>query len=168
VSVLNATPPFQEPIAEFRDDRGRWQKARVTDPWAGFLTELVQALGLSTGRAGANASLSDQSASIGSTDLASGALLGAGLYRVSYYARITTPATVSSSLQVSYSWTDGGVTLVSTGAAMTGNTTATVQQGGGLIYSDGASPITYSATYASVGATAMKYRLAVTVERVSV
>jgi hypothetical protein len=108
--------------------------------------------------------LTQQSASIGTTTIPTGAL-GGGLYRVSWYARITTPGSVSSSLTITIGWTEG-VTLSASGAAMTGNTTGTVQSGSMLIRIDGSSPITYSTVYASAGATAMQYRLDVVLEQV--
>lgn len=111
-------------------------------------------------------SLAAQSASLGSTPLPLPAL-AAGLYRVSYYARITQPATTSSSLIVTIAFTDGSVACFLAGAALATNTSASVQSGTFLIRSDAASPISYSTTYVSVGATPMQYRLDLTVEAAS-
>ena len=111
-------------------------------------------------------SVSGQSASIGTTAIPTAALT-AGLYLVSYYARITQAGTVSSSLTVTLHWTESTLALTVTGAAMTGNTTTTVQSGTHLVRIDASSPVSYSTTYASVGATAMQYRLDVVLERVA-
>lgn len=92
--------------------------------------------------------------------------LAAGLYRVSYTARITRAATVSSSLTFTLGWTDGTVACTVAGAAVTGNTTATVQSGTALVRIDQATAITYETAYASVGGTTMQYRLSVIVEAV--
>lgn len=89
-----------------------------------------------------------------------------GIYRLSYTARITQAATVSSSLTVTLGWTDTGVACSQAGAAMTGNTTTTVQSGSVVVYADAGSPVTYSTTRASVGATSMTYALAVLIEQV--
>jgi hypothetical protein len=87
-----------------------------------------------------------------------------GLYRVSYYARITQPATTSSSLIVTIGHTDDGESCVQAGPAITGNTAATVQSGTFLMRIDGSTAITYATTYASVGGTPMTYSLEIVVE----
>jgi len=109
--------------------------------------------------------LTGQTASIGTTAIPVGSL-AAGLYRVSWYARITRAATTSSSLTVTIGWVESGITLVSSGAALTGNTTGTVQSGSLLLRIDAGTPITYSTTYASSGGVTMEYRLDLVVEQV--
>lgn len=135
----------------------------LTQKWLEWFTQVNQLISLSPAAAVPAIVLTSQSASIAATDLSGGALR-AGLYRVSYYARITTPGGVSSSLTIAFDWTDGGATPTYTGAAMTGNAVTTVQEHVGIIRIDGASPIRYSTTYASVGAPAMQYRLDITLE----
>ena len=112
-------------------------------------------------------SLAAQTASIGATSIPSSAL-SAGLYRVTWYARIAVAATTSSSLTVTLGWVDDTVTMSLSGAALTGNTTTTSQTSTALLAVDNASPVTYTTTYASVGATAMQYTLDITLEAVSV
>lgn len=110
--------------------------------------------------------LTEQNTSLTATDFAQ-AVLPPGLYRASYLARITTAAGVSSSLTVVITWTDRGVTKTLAGAAITGNTTATYQSGSVLIYVDAGTDVTYTTTYASNAASAMKYALAAFLERIS-
>ena len=62
---------------------------------------------------------------------------------------------------------NGGVTCAIAGAALTGNTTSTVQSGTVSLQVDASTNITYTTTYASSGATAMVYGLWMTVERVT-
>lgn len=88
----------------------------------------------------------------------------AGLFRVSYYARVTTAAGTSSSLQVTIGWTDGGVACTRTFTAITGNTTATTDAQGILVSADNASSITIATAYASNPAAAMVYSLTARVE----
>lgn len=102
--------------------------------------------------------LEAQSASISATDLPE-MVLPAGVYRVSYYTRVTTAAGVSSSLTVTFAWTDGGVAQTYSGAAMNGNTTTTYQSGSIVIRSDAGAAVTYATTYASNPASAMQYSL---------
>lgn len=138
---------------------------------AGLLTDVaiewLNALGttVSSSATRVNAvNLTGQSAAIGATDMSGGGV-NSGLYRVSYYMRVTTPASVSSSLTVTLAWTDGGVPQAITFAAATGNTTSTTQSGTQLIRVDSVTPITYAVAYASVG-TAAVYSFDVVLEQV--
>lgn len=115
---------------------------------------------------GSGVTLTLQGASIGSTSIYSSAI-PAGLYRISYYARITRAATTSSSLTIAFDWTDGGVGQTFTGAAITGNTTTTYQQASVTFRSDGNVPITYSTTYVSVGATSMQHNFLLVLEQLN-
>jgi hypothetical protein len=128
----------------------RWLSAFVAQQGSGVLT-----VGKTAHRVGINAA-------IGATTVFTPTIAGL-IYRVSYRARITTPAGVSSSLTVSVNWTEGGVACTKTFAALTGNTTATVDGDGVLIRPDTA-VVTYSTAYASNPASAMIYDLDVTVE----
>lgn len=111
--------------------------------------------------------LTAQTASIAATAVPSD-VLTAGLYRVSWYARITRAATTSSSLTVTIGWTEQGTPLTVSGAAVTGNTTTTVQNATQVLQIDGSTPITYATTYASTGATTMAYELTVLLEQLQV
>lgn len=104
--------------------------------------------------------LTGQGAAIGATVIPLGAL-APGTYRITYYARITQAATVSSSLTVTLQWTDGGVGQTATFAAITGNTTATSQTGSIVVDIDQSTNLTYSTAYASVGGTSMQYKLTI-------
>lgn len=111
-------------------------------------------------------SLANQSASIGATALETQSL-SAGLYRVSVYARVVTPATTSSSLIPTITFTDETIACSQSGDAMTSNSVTAPKSWTFLVRIDAASPISYSTTYASVGATAMVYDLEIVVEQVS-
>lgn len=137
----------------------------LTDSWNQYFTQQGTDIEQAASRV-ALKSLADQSASIGATDVTDGTL-PAGWYRLSYYERVTQAATTSSSLTFTAGWTDKGQAMSQAFAAITGNILTTYQEGSLFIYSDGASPITYTITYASVGATPMKYKLGVVLERIS-
>ena len=150
-------PPYIAPIAEGRSEvMGsawmRWFQASVFNVLSSTPTVFSARVGLVA-----------QNASIGTTNIPLPAI-SAGQYIVSYYARITTPAGVSSSLTVNLGWTESSIPLLFSGAAMTGNTITTVQSGSQMIIADGNTPITYSTTYASNAANAMQYRLTVIVQ----
>ena len=104
-----------------------------------------------------------QSASIATTTI-SVLSLPQGVYRLSAAARVTTAATTSSSLLVTFGWTQA-VACTAASAAVTGNTTATTVSFAVIVRADEASNLQYATTYASSGGTAMVYRLDVAVEQ---
>ena len=82
-------------------------------------------------------------------------------YLVSYTLQVVTPASVSSSITFTLSWTNPyGVVCSQSGAALTGNATATQQNGSFMVDVSASTDITYAVAYASVG-TAMAYALTV-------
>lgn len=137
---------------------------RMSTGWADWMVSLVDKVEAAAVRVG-GVTLTGQSAAIGATAVPT-PVLSRGLYRVQWTARITQAATVSSSVTITVAWTDGGVACAISGAALTGNTTATVQSGEVLVSADAATTIRYSTAYASSGATPMAYALAVRVEEV--
>jgi len=106
-----------------------------------------------------------QQASISGLPIVVVGTLASGIYRVSYYARITRPATTSSSLTVQFRWTDGGVAQTAPFAAMVGNLTTTIQQDRIMVRVDKDTSIVVDATYASVGAVAMQFAVRLALER---
>jgi hypothetical protein len=152
----NAPAPVLDPIAG--------QGGTLTLPWLNYFSRLPATLYAIPSRINV-VSLVSQNASIGATSFSPG-VLAAGLYRVSYYARVTYAATVSSGLIVTFGWTDGGIACALASADMTGNTTATNQSGTSIIRIDKATAITYATTYVYVGVNPMEYRLDVVLEKV--
>lgn len=136
----------------------------LTPAWRNWFERLPATLDAAPLRISA-VSLTTQAASLAATNFA-GATLLAGLYRATYYARITQAATTSSSLTVSLRWTEGSVVQTATGSAIVGNTTATGQSDSILINIDAGSQVQYLTTYASVGATAMQYAINFSLEKV--
>jgi hypothetical protein len=136
----------------------------VDHVWSDWFRAVADAI-TSTAQKIAFVEKTSQTAAIASTDIPAPTLT-AGLYKISWYARITTAAGVSSSLTPSFTYVDGGVSCTVSGAAMTGNTTATVQSGTALIRNDNGTAIQYATAYASNPANAMAYRLDVRLERV--
>lgn len=139
---------------------------RVSDSWTKWFSAQVQTI-QSAAQSIGSASESNQSASIASTGI-QGASLSTGVYRLAFYLRVTQAATTSSSIQVTFSWTDDGVACSRTTTAATGNLTTTTDTGTILVLADANSPISYSTTYGSVGATPMKYKIIVTLESINV
>ena len=89
------------------------------------------------------------------------------LYKFTYYVRIVRAATISSSLQVTFTWTDGGVTQTYTAPALTGNTTDTHQVLEEVtIRADPGTEVTVETSYSSTGATDMQYDVDAAAERI--
>lgn len=157
-------PPIASPLVDPPTKRGS-PEFYMTANWYQWLLSLIariqRAAQLLT-----TVTLTSQAAAITTTPFSLG-VLSAGLYRVSWYARITQAATVNSSLTVTIGWTESGTSQSQSGAAMVGNTTTTGQSGSVLVQSDAVAPITYATTYVSAGATPMKYRLQFAVESVN-
>jgi hypothetical protein len=176
-SLVTVPIPVSDPIARPRSARGRGQddpfvrriaegvRFDLPEPWLAYFTQQALVVSQAAVRIQSE-SLTAQAASIGATDF-SGGDLAAGVYRLSYYMRITQAATTSSSLEIVLDWTDGSQTPSFAGAALTGNLLTTYQTGSLLIHVDASSPVRYATTYASVGATAMQYRLDLTLEQVN-
>jgi hypothetical protein len=138
-------------------------KELIASPWYQWLSTLTAQLGSAAQGAGA-VHLTAKSATIGATTIL--ATQFSGLYRVTYYLRITKAAATNSSVTITVGWTESGVPLTFAFAALTTNTIQSVQSGTFLLRSDGAAPITYSVTYASTPAADAQYRLDVVLEQV--
>jgi len=160
MAYTTATLNTREPMVDL--------KRRPTKTFIDWVTQLVADVDASPARLQVT-SVTGQTASISTTPIVTGSL-ATGLYRVTWYARVTTPATTgaaTSSLTVTAGWTDGGVTCTYSGAAMTGNTTGTVQSQTLMVNVDAATPVTYATTYASNTAGQMVYKLSLVLEQVN-
>jgi len=158
-----AAPPTQDSLIEL--DERRRDPYYMAKSWIIWMQDSLTTRVQSAPQSLKTVELTDQNASIGATPVPLGSVT-AGRYRVSYYARVTSPDGVASSLTVTIRWTEGAVSLSLSGAAMTGDTTTTVQSGMMLLQVDANVSIEYATTYASNTPGLMKYRLTVQVEAV--
>jgi len=164
--AFTAPLPFTSPVLATERDHKTDQDVSspfISVSWREYLLEQRRRINAGPERL-TIISKTAQSASIGTTSLL--ASPSAGLYRVSVYARITRAASTSSSLIVTISWTEGGVSCSRPLTALTGNTTATTPDPPFTVVlrSDVTVPISYATTYVTSGATSMQYRLDVAVE----
>ena len=167
MTAANSPMPVHDKIATPRKkgllpEQSDPNEGLVTDPWVKWLQDNSNTLA-SAATINATVELTAQSASIGTTSITSN-VLPAGIYRVTYYARVTRAATTSSSFEITFSWVDDGVTVPITSAAMTGNTTSTFASSTLLIDIDNNTQCTYAVTYASVGGTSMTFKLDIVLE----
>lgn len=154
----SAPPPLQDKVLG--------ANGMFSDSWNKYISRFPDTFDAIPSRLYA-VSLSTQGASISATDFSDGKLL-AGLYRATFYARITRAATTSSSLTVTFAWTDGGVGVSYAGTAITGNTTASAGSATTMFKIDKNTAVTYATTYASVGGTAMQYAVDFVLEKIKV
>lgn len=134
---------------------------RMTDAWVKWLVFLLQIIQTSVTQF-SRVRQTDLSASLGVTNFPSG-LLASGLYRLTVTAKVTRPATTSSSLQVHLHATDGAAVQFDS-AAVTSNALGTIVTLTALVEAVQAATLGVSATYASAGATPMLYKLYATAE----
>lgn len=116
-----------------------------------------------------------QGAAIAATTIYAVPASGAGMYRISWAAKVTRAATTSSvlggtSLGLQVVYTDADDSVVATtqanlsGATNAGNTTASTAEGVIIVNAKASTNIQYKIGYTSVGGTPMQYNLHVKVE----
>lgn len=136
---------------------------RFAGIWYRFFSQLVARSVLTILRVANPVHRTNVAASIVATTLFLPAQTGD--FRISWFAHVAVPASVSSSIAVTIGWKSNGVACSKTFAAQTGNTTATADGDSVFIRADSGVAVTYSSTYISVG-TAMQYDLDVYAESV--
>lgn len=94
-------------------------------------------------------------------------VVGAAVYRVTWYVRVTQAASVSSALQVRVDFTDGGVPCFNQGDPVVGNTTASGESNECYVRADAVTAVTFSMSYASVGGVPMQFRLDMAIEKIN-
>ena len=145
------------PRVAFMDARTK----QPTGAWERFFRDL-QFVPLFLGRVEKN----QQGAAIAATPVVVEGTLQPGVYRLTYYVRIERAATTSSELVVVFNWTDANVAQTRTGGTLNGNTTTTVEQAQFLVRVDKDTSITLETSYASVGATSMRFNIDLILEKV--
>lgn len=156
MAFRSAALPINDAIV---DDAGR-----PTRVFIDVYTALTQDVDDAPARLGTSVGQTAQTAAIGVTPFTVGTLAG-GLYRVSANLRITQQATTSGSVGVNLTFTKDGQTFTVTGTTL-GNTLGASRGDTWLVHIDGATPISYSTAYASVGGTPMEYDLDLVLEQV--
>ena len=150
-------PPYRSDVTE--------KPGLLSGDWTRWLQLFWARVGSSVQFVGKTVARTNQSAAIATTTIYTPTQ--GGLYRVSWYARVTVADGVSSSLQVTVTWREGGVTLTKTFAALTGDTTTTLDSQTWVVHADSGTSITYAVAYASNTPLKMRYRLDVATELVS-
>ncbi len=142
------------------------EQRRLMYPFYVYLRDNEQAQLQGPTRLGTPIALTGQNTSLGTMAVTSETLT-AGLYRITYYARITAADATSSSLTVSIAWDDGIVSCTHAFTAITGNTISTTGSESYMVRID-TPPITFTTVYASNTPGAMQYALSLVIEAVAV
>lgn len=150
-------PPYKSDVTE--------KPGLLSGDWTRWLQLFWARVSSSIQQVGTPKALTGQSASIATTTALT--VTQNGLYRLSWYLRITTVDAVSSSAQLIVTWREGGVTLTKTFPALTGNTTSTYDGAVWPFAADSGTLITYAVTYASNTPLQMRYRLSLVMEQIS-
>ena len=158
-------PPTSDDLIDKPRFKGDTLAGKISQVWIEFFNSLARAINLAPSRA-AVVQVTGMEDSIAATDMTGGGL-AEGLYRLSYYFRVTRAATTSSSIALGLDWIDHTQTVTYTGPASTGNTVTTYQTATAMVFVDRAAPVRYSRTYASSGAVTMQYELFLIMERIS-
>lgn len=158
-----AVPVKGHPLSE----KGKLPKLRMGDKFMRWFSGLSARVDSVPQRLGKE-TLTGQHASIGTTPLDIDTVTQ-GIWRISVTVRVTTPGSVAPcTIQVSILWTERAVVQIESGAVLAGNLTTTREGKTFIIRTDGASPISYSTTYADGGgATPMAYSLDIVAEELS-
>ena len=164
---LTSPFPYEVPVSPETFDRLTGKKRRspyFSQEIVDWLLEQQQRVDDSPEQLG-TVSLSAQSADIAATPVPMGDLT-AGLYRLSYYVRVTRAGSVSGEIQIQIGWTDAGVALTSAGTNLTGNTTSTFEQRTLFLAVAANASITYEAIYTDGGgANPMQFKLEIVCEK---
>lgn len=169
-AVRNQVPPPSDPIArprrkEFGPGKDP-QEGTLTDTWSDYFAHQTDLSGKFPARV-ANVTTSS-STSIGTTDM-SGGIWSAGLYEVNWYVRCTDPGSgLGDKVQVSVSFTEGGVTRAISGSNITLVTPSTDFEclGARLMKIDALTAVSYSTTYTAAGGVPATYALDIIVNEV--
>lgn len=154
--LSNASPPLWDAVVSTKD-------GKLVDSWRAWFGRMPDTLEAIPSRLN-YVSLSNQTASIATTDFRGGDLLH-GLYRLTYYLRIK--GSGGGSVYVTLRWTDGGVAFSFAGSAasLVSEETDDYSSETILVRIDGGTAVTYETTYDDLGTF---YNLDLTLEKMKV
>lgn len=156
--AIVSNPPVKDKFATAQDpkDDDKLPFLIIAQKWLKWVGELVSAINLTAQRRGTVRFPVGSAGNVALTPFAL-ASVGAGTWRLTYHYRVSRPGTVSSGLQISVTYTNGGVVITRSSTNETGNLTTSVQSGTIPFRTDANTAISYTVTYATAGATPMQY-----------
>ena len=159
-----APPPISNDLVSFTD-KDPSIRGKITPIWANWLQLSLLAPVQSSSQLIGSVTKTAQTAAILTTPIPL-ASLSSGRYRITWYARVTAAAAMSSSFQVTLGWTETGVAQTFVGALANGNLTTTNQSQSFMAQIDQATALSYAVAYASNPGGAMAFRISLIVESV--
>lgn len=157
MALLRQEPRPRDPLVD--------ASRNITYRWGLYLDALIQTVTQQPTVPSTPTSVAASDAAISPTPLTLGTN-NQGLFRVSWFLRIVTPATTSGDVQIVIRATDKTVTYAQAGAVLD-QAVDTVQSGSVLCRRDQGTAITFETVYNSVGAQVLEYDLVVIVEVVN-
>lgn len=159
-------PTAQEAWVDEAVDRVSGAKSYPLSKAAGdYLFSLAETVNAAPSQVGTYVQLTGENDAIAPTDI-SGAGLTEGLYALNLWSRVEVPDGASSSLQVTITYTSGGVVQTFVGTLVNGNTTTSKSQQIVPLWIDGGTAVTYEVAYASGTPNAMEYQLVIVLQLV--
>lgn len=131
-------------------------EGHATKSWIDWLTSLTGSVQASASRV-ATISYTDQSGSIGATDISNGTL-PEGLYLFMYSVRITAVNPSPSDIVVVLDWNDAGAAVSFTSATLSSTSVTVAMSDVELIHISGGTPVRYSTTFLP-GTASCRYRV---------
>lgn len=155
------TPPLQSPFEDISLATGK-PSGYFNRTWVNFFDALWTRLAANSAFL-KRLSVPEQSAALPATPIPVGSV-EAGWYRVSVYLRVTQAATTSGDVTVTIEHVDNSINCEQDSQTVTNDVTKPISDTL-LVKMDAGSPLTFTTTYNSVGATQLKYRVDVLVEK---
>jgi len=170
LQLLNDAPyPQNDPLTLVqKNHKGDLEGFLNEQQWGQWFLALQNNVNVAPARVGETFNLSAQNGAIVATDIGGG-ILPAGVYVLSYWLRVTVPAGISSSLQVTFTWTTGGFSQAFVGVVVNGNTQQSyASESVPAFRIDAGSPITVAVAYASNPAAQAQFEIDVILQRLQV
>jgi len=130
-----------------------------------WLLSLTNSVNAAPQQVGVFVDLDAQNAAIAPTDFDGGSLV-TGLYQLSIWSLVEVPDGVSSSVQVTITYTSHGVVQTFVGTNVNGDTTTSKSQQTVPLWIDEGTAVTYETAYASNTANKMEYQLSIALQLV--
>lgn len=151
-------------VDQIVDDLGQ-KKYPLSQEAINWLLPLSNSVNAAAQQVGTFIDLTGQNDAIPATAFDDGSLQ-AGLYQLSIWSRVEVPDGASSSVQVTITYTSGGVVQTFPGTNVNGNTTTSKSQQIVPLWIDEGTAVTYQTSYASGTPNQMEYQLAIALQLV--
>ena len=151
-------------VDEVKSDLGK-KTFPLSQEAINWLLALTNSVNATPQQVGVSVDLTGENDAIPATDFDGGSLV-TGLYQVSIWSRVEVPDGVASAVQVTITYTSGGVVQTCVGTNVNGDTTTSKSQQIVPLWIDEGTAVTYQTSYASTTPNKMEYQLAIALQLV--